>query len=585
MRCFVRAVLAATVLIGIPIVGLGAQPAASAPLRAVIVRAQPGAVEQAETEVMRVGGAVGRPLPIVDGFAARLPASADMLPGVASITPDASLRLAGSSYDAHQDADSLFNLENMVGARTMWNKWTGTGVDVALLDSGVAPVAGLDGADQVLSGPDLTEESQNPQLAHLDTFGHGTFLAGIIAGHDPGIDPATNTGNATAFLGMAPNARIVSVKVADAHGSTDVSQVLAGIDWVVEHAHDPGINIRVLNLSFGTDSAQNYLTDPLTYAAEVAWRNGIVVVTSAGNAGTAAGQLTDPAFDPSIIAVGADDMNGSPSTTDDTIAAFSSRGNGTRNPDLVAPGVHVQSLRVPGSYVDAQYGATGTITSRYFRGSGTSQAAAVVSGAAALLIQEHPGYTPDQIKQLLVGTALKLPSASATAQGAGLLNLRAASGPVTLRPTASAPAAVGGGSLDAARGSAYLQLRGTLLDGDRDIFGQPVDTAALAASEAAGTSWSGGTWSGSTWSGSTWSGSTWSGSTWSGADWTGSTWSSDNWSSGTWSGSTWSGSTWSGSTWSGSTWSGSTWSGSTWSGSTWSGSTWSQAVWATDSWS
>src|SRR5207247_1109334 len=105
----------------------------------------------------------------------------------------------------------------------------------------------------------------------------------------------------TDFLGVAPDARIVSVKVADSHGNTDVSQVIAAIDWVVQHAHDPGLNIRVLNLSFGTDSTQSYVLDPLAFAAEVAWNRGIAVVAAVGNAGISASGLADPAYDPYLI--------------------------------------------------------------------------------------------------------------------------------------------------------------------------------------------------------------------------------------------------------------------------------------------
>ena len=129
-------------------------------------------------------------------------------------------------------------------------------------------------------------------------FGHGTFMASIIAGHEPGVNPTA--GDSKSYMGVAPDARLVSVKVADARGATDVSQVIAGIDWVVQHAHDPGLNIRVLNLSFGTDSAQSYRVDPLAYAAEVAWNAGIVVVVSAGNGGPTDTGLTMPAADPRL---------------------------------------------------------------------------------------------------------------------------------------------------------------------------------------------------------------------------------------------------------------------------------------------
>jgi serine protease AprX len=552
--------------------------------RSVVVRAQPGAEPAVEGVVRSLGGRVDRHIGIINGFSAtidqatqgRLSAAA----GVMSVTADGPLQLLGDSYDAGADPYSTYNLESQIGNRSLWKaSGTGTGVDVALIDSGVAPVLGLSGPSQVIYGPDLTEESQNPTTSSLDTFGHGTFMAGIIAGRDGNVNPVKSVADQTNYLGAAPNARIVSVKVADARGMTDVSQVIAGIDWVVQHAHDPGMNIRVLNLSFGTDSTQSYQVDPLAYAAEVAWRAGIVVVTSAGNGGAAAGRLTMPAADPYLIAVGAVDLNGGTDITAATVPLFSSLGDGVRNPDLLAPGAHVQGLRDPGSYIDNTFGATGLINSRFFRGSGTSEAAAFVSGSAAQLLQQQPQLTPDQVKALLVTTSTALPGVAVQAQGAGAINMRAASATHVTAPTQSFPPSTGTGSLDLSRGSHKLVLRGVTLSGEQDIFGHSFNSAAIAAAEAAGSTWSGGTWNGSTWSGSTWSGSTWSGSTWSGNDWTGSTWSGSTWSTGVWTGSTWSGSTWSGSTWSGSTWSGSTWSGSTWSGSTWSGSTWSSGIW------
>jgi serine protease AprX len=479
-------------------------------------------------------------------------------------------------YDANHDDGSLFNLERGIGARAMWKQqWTGRGVDVAVVDSGVAPVAGLSGPGKVMNGPDLTEESQSSSTGYLDTFGHGTQMAAIIAGADAGVNPPADEGNHTKFMGVAPAAGIVSVKVANARGLTDVSQVLAGIDWVVQHAHDPGMNIRVLNLSFGTASTQDYLIDPLSFAAEQAWRRGIVVVASAGNTGTSKGRLSDPAINPFIIAVGTNDTRGTEDAKDDRVASFSARGDGTRNPDLLAPGMHVQSLRVGGTYIDDTFSSTGSINSRFFRGSGTSQSAAVVSGAAALLIEQHPDYSPDQIKSLLVSTATRLKGAPATAQGNGVINLRAASKLQAVDLAQSFDRATGGGSLDGSRGGMNQVLRGTPLSGDQDIFGRSVDTAALAATEASGASWSGGDWNGSSWAGSSWSDHSWSSCAWSGSDWSGSSWSSDRWSSGSWTGSSWSDSSWTGSSW----------SGSEWHGSSWSDSSLSDGVWATDSWS
>ena len=240
-------------------------------------------------------------------------------------------------------------------------------------------------------------------------------MAGIIAGRDDAATTALS-GNSSDFVGMAPDARIVSIKIADAKGQTDVSQAIAAIDWVVENRNKNGLNIRVLNMSFGTDGVQSYLLDPLAYAAEQAWHEGIVVVVAVGNEGNATRSVNNPADDPYLIAVGSDNANGTATTADDAVSSFSNSGDGTRNPDLVAPGDHVVSLRDPGSYLDTTYPAA-RIGDRLFRGSGTSQAAAVVSGAAALLISQRPDLTPDQVKALLTGTAVAVPGADHGAAG------------------------------------------------------------------------------------------------------------------------------------------------------------------------
>ena len=239
---------------------------------------------------------------------------------------------------------SLYNVNRQINADSFWNNgYTGAGVDVALIDSGTAPVDALDGADKVIYGPDVSFESGQPNLRNLDTFGHGTHMAGIIAGRSDG------------FHGVAYGSRIVSLKAADAHGQTDLAQIVAEIKWVTQHAHDNGMNIRVLNLSFGAIPTSSYRKDDLAYAVERAWNAGIVTVVAAGNEGVYSNGLDTPAFDPYVIAVGADNPKGTNDISDDNVSSFSSRGNGARDPDVIAPGKSVVSLRVPGSYLDAQY--------------------------------------------------------------------------------------------------------------------------------------------------------------------------------------------------------------------------------------
>ncbi|HEV7677409.1 MAG TPA: S8 family serine peptidase [Candidatus Dormibacteraeota bacterium] len=539
---------------------------------AVIVRGSAASGQAAENLVARLGGRVGRHLGMIDGFAAVVNANdvgrLRATPGVMEVSVDAPLQLTSlvNGYDQTTDSASLYSTAETTGARSYWNHgFTGKGVDVALIDSGVVPVNGLTTPGKVINGPDLSFDSQVPGRTYLDAYGHGTHMAGIIAGRDDAVVAGSAYAyDKTNFIGIAPDSRVVNVKVADSGGAVDVSQVIAGIDWVVQHRTDNGMNIRVLNLSFGTDSTQPYVLDPLAFAAEVAWRNGIVVVAAVGNGGSAALGVSDPASDPYVIAVGAADTNGTVSPSDDSPAGFSASGNGARNPDLLAPGVHIASLRNPGSTIDQQFGGTATVGGRFFRGSGTSQATAVMSGAAALVISQHPAYTPDMVKRLLTKTATPLTYtnggllglgllATTTAypaiqQGSGELNLRSAgsNSVSTLYKQTWAPSQ-GTGTLQGARGSLRVtdSDSGISLTGEKDIFGSSFNSAAMAQLEAAGQSWSGGTWNGQTWSGQSWSGQSWSGQSWSGQSWSGQSWSGQSWSGQSWSGQSWSEADWS----------------------------------------
>jgi len=535
----------------------------------VIVQELAGAGSGPERAVSAFGGSVGRQLDIADGFAAQVPADrVDALravPGVAKVTEDAGLSLQSTDVEAQAaQPGSLYTLANEVtGASAMWDAgYTGQGVDVAVIDSGVVPVEGFATPGKVVYGPDLTLEASGT-AKNLDTYGHGTAMAGIIAGRDTAA--TTVSGNSSDFVGMAPDARIVSIKIADAKGQTDVSQAIAAIDWVVQNRNKNGLNIRVLNMSFGTDGVQSYMMDPLAYAAEQAWHQGIVVVVAVGNEGFGTQKVNNPAYDPYVIAVGSDNANGTATTADDTVSTFSNDGDGSRNPDLVAPGEKVVSLRNPGSYLDTTYPAA-RIGERLFRGSGTSQAAAVVSGAAALLISQRPAITPDQVKALLTGTAEPIAAATRQQQGAGLVDLRTAKDTATPTDAKQTFAlATGVGSLELSRGSVHVTVGGKTVTGEVDVRGRAFDASKWANGLRASTNWSGMSWSGMSWSGMSWSGMSWSGMSWSGMSWSGMSWSGMSWSGMSWSGMSWSGMSWSGMSWSGMSWSGMSWSGMSWS--------------------
>ena len=520
------AVLTMAVL-GAPRIAVGE---ASERLVSMIVRELPGAGEAPERLVETLGGSVGAHIGIIDGFVAAIPegatASVRSHPGVLSVTPNHPVQLQSESWNPQPDPGSLVNTARVVGAADLWrNGITGEGVDVAVIDTGVVPVDGLTWPGKVINGPDLSFESGFDEARYLDTYGHGTHIAGIIAGRDNASIPGKEHENKSDFLGIAPDARILNVKVANAQGVTDVSQVLAAIDWVVQHRNDNGMNVRVLNLSFGTDGVQDYRYDPLTYAVEVAWRKGITVIVAAGNAGFGSAKLNNPAYDPFVISVGSVDTKGSPGTQDDIVPSWSSTGDGTRNPDIVAPGKSIVSLRDPGSYID-QTAPSGYVSERFFRGSGTSQSAAVVSGAAALLLEQRPDLTPDQIKAILRSTATPLPYADPIAQGKGELDVKAASAaPVPASATQPFEPAYGTGSLEGSRGSLHVQDAGGVLEGEQDIFGNTWDGQSWSGQSWSGQSWSGGEWMGQSWSGQSWSGQSWSGQSWSGQSWSGQSWS------------------------------------------------------------
>ena len=354
--------------------------------------------------------------------------------------------------------------------------------------------------------------------------------------------------------------------------------MIAAINWVTEHAHDNGLNIRVLNLSYGTPAGQDYSTDPLAYAVETAWRKGIVVVVAGGNDGTSFQSLANPAQDPAVIAVGAEDPVGTEQPLDDTVPAFSDRGTALRHVDVVAPGVHVLGLRVPNGYVDQAY-PSARVGSRFFRGSGTSQAAAVATGAAALLMQRNPGLTPDAVKVLLASSATPIPLGTVTNTGAGLIDVAAAEslavaptlpGGATLATSADAlkglsVPATGSGSLELARGGSHVAGHGMTLSGEKDIFAAPWAGASWAQQAAAGTSWTGGTWNGNSWTGTGWTASgDWAATTWAGKPWFGASWSSGGWTSRTWSSGGWDSRTWSDDDWDSRTWSDDAWATGGW---------------------
>jgi serine protease AprX len=368
----------------------------------------------AHLQTMRDGGAaIKSTLHTIRAVTMRVPVSmlAELAknPNVAYITPDrrVSMTTNNEDYSAAVEADvaaAQFALD-------------GTGVGVAVIDSGVADHADLHN----VSGASRVVYSQSfvaGDTTTADKFGHGTHVAGLIGG--TGASSGTGNGYAVKFAGVAPNVNIINLRVLDQNGSGTDSQVIAAIQQAI--ALKSTYNIRVINMSLGRPVFESYTLDPVDQAVEAAWKAGIVVVVAAGNNGRDNSMGTHgfatigvPGNDPAVITVGATRTNGTSTRADDSIASYSSKGptlvDHLVKPDLVAPGNRLVSLRVASSTLDKSYPgfevgpASGP--AKYFRLSGTSMATPLVSGAVALMLQKNSALTPDQVKARLMKTAWK----------------------------------------------------------------------------------------------------------------------------------------------------------------------------------
>ena len=388
-------------LIIILIAGL---PMASAPMasRSLSLIIQGADVETVARIVSAYGGTVTSRLEVIDAVGALLPeraiANLRLEPGVKAILPNAAVKLA-------DNGDSLpipaTDYADVVGADIVWEQGTiGKDVTVAIVDTGLGKHPGLDKnsegkkRNRIIGWMDFVQGSAAPR----DPNGHGTHIAGIIANSQVGPDGEWN--------GIAPGVGLVGVRVLDSQGYGTYEKVIQGIQWVIQNK-DP-LNIRVLNLSLVSTVQSPYWADPLNQAVMQAWAQGITVVVAAGNSGPGAMSIGVPGNNPYVITVGAFTDNYTPNDWgDDYLAPFSAAGptlDGFVKPDVVAPGAHMVSLMLPNSYIAKNHEANRT-SPHYFTMAGTSQAAAVVSGIAALSLSHNPDLSPDQVKYRVMQTA------------------------------------------------------------------------------------------------------------------------------------------------------------------------------------
>jgi serine protease AprX len=492
---------------------------ASGSAQRVIVQAV--TAEAARDAVEAVGGRVSIDLPIINGVAAEVPAQAmsslALRSGVRAVSPDAAMTIQSSGDERglqpNRKPRSVY--PEVVRSDKLGDRGgTGAGVTVAVLDTGINETADLAGRILPISRLFGTDPCVNlsGEPTCDDDYGHGTFMAGIIAG-----DGTASNGR---YVGAAPEADLVSIKIASADGSADVSNVLAGIQWAVSFKDD--YDIRVLNLSLGTNSLQSWLIDPLNYAVEKAWKAGITVVVAASNRGPDAGTISKPGDDPYVITVGATDDVETVRLTDDVLPDFSSRGpapDGVAKPDVVAPGGHIVSLRALGSTIDTKF--TDYIDGTYRRGSGTSMSTAVVSGVAAAILSRKPTIQPDRLKFMLMDTAKPVAVPDKDAVGQGMVDAYAAAfkaGPgLANRGLLDSN---GAGQLNLSRGDVHVTIDGLVLSG--------AWTAQLLIWDVIGFL---GLWNDTTWFVSQlifpWYLTQWYGETWMGHNWEGCSWGDD----------------------------------------------------------
>src|ERR1700739_4799085 len=390
-----------------------------------------GLVDCLVNDILKLGGTILSQVPLVNGVVALLDGngivSLSNQSNVVYISPDRPLK------------PTLSNAASAVNAEFAWqSNYTGAGIGIALIDSGVASHPDLNLGVVPLSRVVYQQSFVPGNSSASDQYGHGTHVAGLIAG-----DGLSSTGPlyTKTFKGIAPGAHIINLRVLDQNGASTDSVVIAAINQAISLKSQ--YNIRVINLSLGRAVYESYKHDPLCQAVEQAWKSGIVVVVAAGNYGRdnsnsnyGYGTITAPGNDPYVITVGAMKTMGTPSRTDDLIATYSSKGptgiDHILKPDVVAPGNLIPSLQIGATleknypnnrppFASYQTGKTGS-SDKYYVLSGTSMAAGVVSGVVADLLEAQPQLTPDQVKARLMKTAYKnFPySSSVTNPSAGI---------------------------------------------------------------------------------------------------------------------------------------------------------------------
>jgi serine protease AprX len=445
----------------------------------------------AQDEVQNEGGKLKKRFLTVAGVSASV-SGAKLLKlaknsHVTAITPD--VKVKASAYEDStmwQDSTDMSILQNSFDPNT--GEITGPAPQaptIAVVDSGVESRA--DFGARLVAKVDLCSLCTSGGGDDLE--GHGTMVAGVAAGGGK-------------YGGGAPNAKLVSIRTANANGESRMSDVIAAADWIKQNAKQYGI--RVANFSLAGATETSFRVDPLDKAVEALWFNGIVVVAAAGNHGSADGPVKmsyAPGNDPFVITVGAVDQHMTADPSDDTIPAWSAHGltmDGFSKPDLAAPGRYMVATVPVGASIPASV-PDRVLEPGYMWMSGTSFATPVVSAAAAQILARHPEFTPDQVKGALMLAANYLPNDPAMAGGVGEIDAGVAA-------TVDAPPNPNEG---------FQQfIKSNLLNGSKAF-----DAVSWNEYVSTHASWAQASWASASWGAASWNQASWGAASWAAASW------------------------------------------------------------------
>jgi len=539
----------------------------------VIVTAR-GNAAPLESAVRASGGKVKYDYGTVNSFAATVPSTmVDRLnhdAAVKGLTVDSPVKWQGavSSTTLLNRYDTLSRVPSVA-----WNgkNLDGTGVQVAVIDTGVWPHNDLVQPSPSVPGNGgnrLISLYTNPLATDpLDHYGHGTHVAGIIAGN--GYD---STGQ---YIGVAPNSMIVSVKVSNDLGNATEGDVIAGLDWVYQ-ANRHGMQIRVVNLSVTSTVAQSYHQSALDAMVEKLWFTGVVVVVSAGNNGSA--PIYAPANDPFVVTVGSIDDQYQTTLAGSIMAPWSNYGltqDNIRKPEVVADGSHVVSLLAPASYLSLNHSGNVVGTS-YFKMGGTSMAAPEVAGMVALMLQANPNQNNEKVKRELE---------TAT---------------VPFGTTAYTPwLGTNGGFLDASAIGKVADQDANAGDAVSEDF-NPGTGAILAGgavwtdAQWANAAWNNTSWANTSWANTSWANTSWAGvgtsaptltsSVWNATSWANTSWANTNLDNTSWANTSWANTSWANTSWANTSWANTSWANTSWANTSWANTSWASIQWSNTSW-